>query len=707
MALTVNHSTVVDTPDDGTSEVGSNEWNAAHTVTGAVDAIEPEAVAQVLSSNILVGEESFAVIGDGVANDGAAIQAAIDHGCNEGIGKIKLPPGDFRSTGPLYLDPPDNLRVDLDTPPRFNFSLHLEGSGGPGWEGFKGSNILGDFTLTDSGATRSILWVGSGNGMRVSDLNVFHSDFSEVYIEQEGSAISIAGGNGGASRTLIENCAVGWTKYGYSVGVNSDSLGDSNTWLKCVANKCRYGYYIGATQNYVNHLVSSQAQSCKTGVYSPVGKSVIIDGGNFSCQLPSGDYTMASVSALTEFTENFQGSDFANYRFTATITDSDAELDRGDWDLFGIETVRYGIIPLELENWNTGTNVITLKFKPEWKTAVPGMDSDLDASSALEDDIQALTVLLVASLATPFFGQGIKARGFHIENPGTVTCLINSEASFNGDSIVTVEHGLFNYDPSLSAAAGADERAIKLQSVTPFLRAINAPIRLQDCHFNSVGDGHPLVFASVGSDFVFDDISGTIRAPNVWHSATNLVRGERGLFARGKWNGSGTAENERQDEERECQYYGYFPLKHVTPHLESDHLDVMDDGPPTGTPGEDYPAMLGERMHHVDGAAKFVYSNHDNYGYGKALTVDWAYRGGSWVLYVTNADDANLLFNGLRIGIDNGTDALEYFTIRQIIDVETVLMVIVNGFLPGSDATVWTGATIDQEAFAFLTLTAT
>jgi hypothetical protein len=36
VTLTVTHSTVVATPDDGTSDVGSNEWNAAHTIEGFV-----------------------------------------------------------------------------------------------------------------------------------------------------------------------------------------------------------------------------------------------------------------------------------------------------------------------------------------------------------------------------------------------------------------------------------------------------------------------------------------------------------------------------------------------------------------------------------------------------------------------------------------------------------------------------------------------
>ncbi len=40
MAVTVTHSTVVVVPDDGTSPVGSDEWNANHTVTGLATVAE-------------------------------------------------------------------------------------------------------------------------------------------------------------------------------------------------------------------------------------------------------------------------------------------------------------------------------------------------------------------------------------------------------------------------------------------------------------------------------------------------------------------------------------------------------------------------------------------------------------------------------------------------------------------------------------------
>ncbi len=48
MPLTVTHSTVVAVADDGTSPVGSDEWNAAHTVVGSFDVPDPITVSTVI-----------------------------------------------------------------------------------------------------------------------------------------------------------------------------------------------------------------------------------------------------------------------------------------------------------------------------------------------------------------------------------------------------------------------------------------------------------------------------------------------------------------------------------------------------------------------------------------------------------------------------------------------------------------------------------
>src|SRR5512139_3654736 len=51
MALSVTHSTVVVVADDGTSPVGTNEWNAAHTLTGTASAAQGGFGADVSASS--------------------------------------------------------------------------------------------------------------------------------------------------------------------------------------------------------------------------------------------------------------------------------------------------------------------------------------------------------------------------------------------------------------------------------------------------------------------------------------------------------------------------------------------------------------------------------------------------------------------------------------------------------------------------------
>jgi hypothetical protein len=79
MAISVTHDTVVVVADDGTSPVGSDEWNAAHTVTGAMVAVSSTDNAvvrfdstsgQVQDSDVLVDDDGN-IVPD--TNDGGAL----------------------------------------------------------------------------------------------------------------------------------------------------------------------------------------------------------------------------------------------------------------------------------------------------------------------------------------------------------------------------------------------------------------------------------------------------------------------------------------------------------------------------------------------------------------------------------------------------------------------------------------------------------
>jgi pectate lyase-like protein len=88
------HETVVSVPDDGTSPVGSDEWNKRHTgVMPVVNVKDP----------MWAGGAK----GDGVTNDTAAIQAAIDSIPQTGNvygGTVFFPPGDYLCAGQINMD---------------------------------------------------------------------------------------------------------------------------------------------------------------------------------------------------------------------------------------------------------------------------------------------------------------------------------------------------------------------------------------------------------------------------------------------------------------------------------------------------------------------------------------------------------------------------------------------------------------------------
>src|SRR5215831_1255883 len=64
-----------------------------------------------------VNVKDFGAVGDNVNDDTAEIQAAIDYASTHGIQTIFIPDGNYKTTAPLWLDPPNNIRaVNLGNP---------------------------------------------------------------------------------------------------------------------------------------------------------------------------------------------------------------------------------------------------------------------------------------------------------------------------------------------------------------------------------------------------------------------------------------------------------------------------------------------------------------------------------------------------------------------------------------------------------------
>ena len=165
-------------------------------------------------------------------DDAAAIQAAIDYAFSIGDGNIIIdPPGDCRVSVPIYLDPPNNLRVNLVNPSVFSISASLSSSNGP-------FNSVGGTTLWADFNDRCVLWIGTGQGMAARGIAVSGPPVTPVGfrlgLPPGGVGFCVAGGNGGASRTLLENVSSNLLYGGIKVGANGNSsLGDSTTVRKC------------------------------------------------------------------------------------------------------------------------------------------------------------------------------------------------------------------------------------------------------------------------------------------------------------------------------------------------------------------------------------------------------------------------------------------------------------------------------------------
>ena len=239
----------------------------------------------------------FGAVGNGSTDDTAAIQRCITAAYNANIQTCYLPPTGncYKTTGPVYLADP-SFSSHISNPTTFNFSLALVGeNGGANHEGF-GSRICPNF---NNGVA---LWVGPGQGMVVRGLQIIGPGGSyRGNQNSSGIGVAIAGGNGGASRTLIENVEVDNFYTCFAVGTNNSSLADSNSWHKGVCNNAYQGFYIPNTNNYINDIIETEVIAT-VAFNSPVSKNITIIGGNPSATSGvSNAFTFGSVSSTRPY----------------------------------------------------------------------------------------------------------------------------------------------------------------------------------------------------------------------------------------------------------------------------------------------------------------------------------------------------------------------------------------------------------------------
>src|SRR5262249_16388314 len=146
--------------------------------------------------------------------------------------------------------------------------------------------------------------------------------------------IAIAGGSGGASRTVIEHCAVENFYCGISTGMNGiDALADSNTIRETYIYNCYYGVRFMRSQNFINNIFACTINDSWVAVSSTQGTPVNILGGNYSNTSANRKRcAISAVSPFSTFTDTLGGNTFTNYRFTAVVPSPDMAMNNRTYD---------------------------------------------------------------------------------------------------------------------------------------------------------------------------------------------------------------------------------------------------------------------------------------------------------------------------------------------------------------------------------------
>src|SRR5262249_41251707 len=104
----------------------------------------------------------------------------------------------------------------------------------------------------------------------------------------------------------------------------------------------------------------------------------------------------------------------------------------------------------------------------------------------------------------------------HVENPNSVTTLIQTDEGFHGDRVSTLENVYCNW----YAARDLQEEQYYVQAVTPFVFASADHVKIRDPQFSGEGLGDlPLVFASANERPLEIVDNGSFWNPTVWNQS--------------------------------------------------------------------------------------------------------------------------------------------------------------------------------------------
>lgn len=607
----------------------------------------------LFAGRVSVKDPMFGATGDGVTDDLAAIQAAIDWAYTNGIATVHMPAGHYKITDVLWLDAPDNGRTHWSNPPNAQFSLRLVGEG---WGGGDGHGTY--IEKTDNGTA---LVVGPGQYMGVKGVSITGSPISWRSQLGDGGAagILIMGAGGGAHATNIEDCQIAYFPDAISVGMNLGTMGDSNTIVRCQIAMCNYGFHMYGSQNFINAVYDCTFQNCKRAIYSNYNQFVNVVGGNISTwgACVNECVHFSTISGWESEPPNNQG----HFRIQLDSIESGYPWQViKDCDCFCMEHPDMGFISFKKVAWNDISHILTLEL--DMKSA----GADLlwwqimyGSPNWLVDFLNGSpTPYLYAGECTIAFGTcGIHAKGVHFESAGNVVKIVDAQAGWNLGDEIKLEDCYLNWlvgglSPQMSKTS-REYAYGALCLVSPIVEATMGVVIEQT---NITGLWR--VIANQNSLYInrkFDDYNGW------WKQPINGISGKRdddleqpgepdyGMWLETPMRGFGFWDKkpnrikfdpigeyfQRLDPQiSRSPYFGYFPVPWSVPRMTPDMLDRYMGPLPDMFSNEDilrdvawpkrYAPVCGDCIYQVTHLTK------DQEGDSRALFVRFKHAGWSW-----------------------------------------------------------------------------
>lgn len=350
------------------------------------------------------------------------------------------------------------------------------GEPGLGNTAFKGC------TLRPTSNAMVAFWVGAGNGNLAKDFNIrgpvngFHGSQPS-----NGIGVAIPAGESGSNRAKVENVNVNNFYTLFQAGAGSFfALGAENTWEKVSGNNCAFGIVSTNGNSFINTVLDPSVE-CTT-LFSFAGDGLTLIGGNWSQNgMVNNTFTISSVSALTSAVTS---SGYYQYSFTAAVTAPDTYITScgtnvGNcvYNSWVIRTAHFGLIPLTMTAWNSGTSVATFKTTEDWAFYfAQGIDALIGTD--LQTDVQAVVTAYAIERSTILSAStAYKASGGWIEQDNSSCQTLVASGNLAAGVFENVR---WNTDPSLTSAGNTAN--FFCQQSFPFIDMTGGTLELRNSY---------------------------------------------------------------------------------------------------------------------------------------------------------------------------------------------------------------------------------